>query len=173
MKTFTRNSFANFPSDKRKEEWFVVKDQLCEYQNSSPSRDCVAMAKMLWRPRFVISSAARNPWFDQKEKSFPRSLTFVRDDNATFGDYYTVSDGRGEATLNLGLRACEAGLGNCTADQPEADQPQFLRLRRGGRRGNRFLIKKFSDLCELCASAVNTSSQKIRNNLNFMGHVTG
>ena len=30
-------------------------------------------------------------------------------------------------------------------------------------RSKEFLIKKLSDLCELCASAVNTSSQKTRN----------
>jgi hypothetical protein len=30
------------------------------------------------------------------------------------------------------------------------DQPQFSRLRRGGRRVNEFLNRKFSDLCELC-----------------------
>jgi hypothetical protein len=39
------------------------------------------MEKILRRPLFVISSAARNL----------RSLTFVRDDNSTFGDYDTVS----------------------------------------------------------------------------------
>ena len=32
--------------------------------------------------------------------------------------------------------------------------------RRGGRRVNQFLIKKLSELCELCASVVNTSSQE-------------
>src|SRR5882724_4448608 len=30
------------------------------------------------------------------------------------------------------------------------DQPQFSRLRRGGRRVNEFSNRKFSDLCELC-----------------------
>jgi hypothetical protein len=39
-------------------------------------RYCVGMAKILCRPLFVISSGARNL----------RSLTFVRDDNATFGE---------------------------------------------------------------------------------------
>jgi len=29
------------------------------------------------------------------------------------------------------------------------DQPQFSRLRRGGRGVNEFLIKKYSGLCEL------------------------
>ena len=42
----------------------------------SPSETVVAMTKILRRPLFVISSAARNL----------RSLTFVRDDNPTFGD---------------------------------------------------------------------------------------
>ena len=36
-----------------------------------------------------------------------------------------------------------------------------------------FLIKKFSDLCELCASAVNTSSQKTRNSRENKGRITG
>jgi hypothetical protein len=36
--------------------------------------------------------------------------------------------------------------------------------RRGGRRVNQFLTKKFSELCELCASVVNTFSQETRNN---------
>ncbi len=35
--------------------------------------------------------------------------------------------------------------------------------RRGGRRVSEFLIKKFSELCELCASVVNTSLQETRN----------
>ena len=52
-------------------------------------------------------------------------------------DYDTVSDGRdrGEDALNFWFfrLSCEEGLGDCTADQPEADQPQFSRLRRGGR----------------------------------------
>ena len=39
--------------------------------------------------------------------------------------------------------------------------------RRGGRRVNEFLIQKFSELCELCASVVNISSQETRNNLKF------
>ena len=45
--------------------------------------------------------------------------------------------------------------------------------RRGGRRVNEFLNKKFSDLCELCASAVNTSSQKTRNSRENKGRITG
>jgi hypothetical protein len=58
--------------------------------------------------------------------------------------------------MNLELRgvfrlSCEARLGDCTA---EAQRTQ----------SKKFLVKKFSDLCELCASAVNTSSQKTRNN---------
>ena len=36
-----------------------------------------------------------------------------------------------------------------------------------GRRVNEFLIKKFSELCELCASVVNTSSKETRINPNF------
>jgi hypothetical protein len=47
--------------------------------------------------------------------------------------------------------SCEVGLGDCTA-----------KARRT--RSKEFLIKKFSDLCELSASVVNTSSQKTRNN---------
>jgi hypothetical protein len=37
MKTLTRNSFANATNGKPKEERFVVKNQLCEYEKSSPS----------------------------------------------------------------------------------------------------------------------------------------
>jgi NitT/TauT family transport system substrate-binding protein len=51
----------------------------------SPVRDCVALAKILRRPLFVISSAARNL----------RSLTFVRDDNGTFGDTTQSVEGEG------------------------------------------------------------------------------
>jgi hypothetical protein len=47
--------------------------------------------------------------------------------------------------------SCEAGLRDCTAETRRT-------------RSKEFLINKFSDLCELCASAVNISSQKIRNN---------
>jgi hypothetical protein len=50
-------------------------------------------------PRFVISSAARNPCFDQREKSFLRSLTFVRDDNVTFED--TTQSLQGERVRTL------------------------------------------------------------------------
>jgi hypothetical protein len=46
----------------------------------SPAGGFDGMAKILRRPLFVISSAARNL----------RSLTFVRDDNATFADCETV-----------------------------------------------------------------------------------
>jgi hypothetical protein len=58
--------------------------------------------------------------------------------------------------LFLGLQAflCEVGLGDCTA-----------KARRT--RSKEFFIKKVSDLCELGASVVNTSSQKTRNNLIF------
>jgi hypothetical protein len=37
---------------------------------------------------------------------------------------------------------------------------------RGGRGVKEFLMKKFSELCELCASVVNTFSQETRNNQN-------
>jgi hypothetical protein len=47
--------------------------------------------------------------------------------------------------------SCEAGLGDCTAEARRTQSKEFL-------------IKKFSDLCELGASVVNTSSQKTRNN---------
>jgi hypothetical protein len=50
--------------------------------------------------------------------------------------------------------SCEAGLGDCTAEARRT-------------RSKEFLIEKFSDLCELGASVVNTSSQKTRNNLFF------
>ena len=44
---------------------------------------------------------------------------------------------------------------------------QGRRLHRGGAEdaeSEELLVKKFSDLCEFCASVVNTSSQKTRNN---------
>ena len=46
--------------------------------------------------------------------------------------------------------SCEAGLGNYTAEARRT-------------RSKESLIKKFSDLCELGASVVNTSSQETRN----------
>jgi hypothetical protein len=48
--------------------------------------------------------------------------------------------------------SCEAGLGDSTAEARRT-------------RSKEFLIKKFSDLCELGASVVNASSQKTRSNL--------
>ena len=57
------------------------------------------------------------------------------------------------STLWVFWLSCEAGLGDYTAWR--------LRCRT---RSKEFLIKKFSDLCELGASAVNTSSQKTWNN---------
>ena len=54
--------------------------------SSPPRRETVSQwRKTLDDPLFVISSAARNL----------RSLTFVRDDNATFGNCDTVSGGEG------------------------------------------------------------------------------
>jgi hypothetical protein len=50
--------------------------------------------------------------------------------------------------------SCESGLGDYTAEA--------LRTR-----SKEFLIKKYSELCELCASVVNTSSQETRKNLDF------
>ncbi|MBM2802796.1 MAG: hypothetical protein HW419_689 [Deltaproteobacteria bacterium] len=41
---------------------------------------------------------------------------------------------------------CEAGLGVCTAEARRA-------------RSKEFLINKYSELCELCVSVVNTPSQ--------------
>ena len=49
--------------------------------------------------------------------------------------------------------SCEAGLEDWTAEARRT-------------RSKEFLMKKFSDLCELCASAVNTSSQKYREQQN-------
>ena len=45
--------------------------------------------------------------------------------------------------------SCAAGRGDCTAEARRA-------------RSKEFLIKKFPELCELCASVVNTSSQEVR-----------
>ena len=54
---------------------------------------------------------------------------------------------------------------------PREQGSEIAPRRRGGRGVNKFLIKKFSELCELCASVVNTSSQETRNNqkLNLTG----
>jgi hypothetical protein len=48
--------------------------------------------------------------------------------------------------------SCGAGLKDYTAEARRTQRKEFL-------------IKKFSDLCELSASVVNTSSRKTRNNL--------
>jgi hypothetical protein len=59
---------------------------------------------------------------------------------------------RSIAGIFTGFRhSFKAGLGDCTA---EAQRP----------RRKEFLIKKFSDLCELGAFVVDISSQKTRNN---------
>jgi hypothetical protein len=47
---------------------------------------------------------------------------------------------------------------------PVKQDSEITPLRRGGTRSKEFLIKKFSDLCELGASVVNTSSQKTWDN---------
>ncbi len=61
----------------------------------------------------------------------------------------------------MGLRhSCEVRLADCTAKAPFDVAQDGLRTR-----SKELLIKNFSDLCELGASVVNTSSQKTRNNL--------
>ena len=78
-----------------------------ENQVISERRDSVEMEKILRRPLFVTSSAARNL----------RSLTFVRDNNSTFGDYDTVSEEKESnrmrkfVTLSL-VPAAALALGN-------------------------------------------------------------
>jgi len=52
-----------------------------------------------------------------------------------------------------GWLPCAALLGDCTAEARRA-------------RSKEFLINEFSELRELCASAVNSSSQETRNNHN-------
>ena len=47
---------------------------------------------------------------------------------------------------------------------PREQGSEIAPRRRGGHRVNKFLIKKFSELCELCASVVHTSSRETRNN---------
>jgi hypothetical protein len=47
---------------------------------------------------------------------------------------------------------CEAGLGDCTAEARRTQSKEFL-------------IEKYSELCELCASVVNVSSQETLNSL--------
>ena len=51
--------------------------------------------------------------------------------------------------------SCEAGLGDCTAETPFDVAQGKLRTR-----SKDFLINKFSDLCELCASVVNILHRK-------------
>jgi hypothetical protein len=46
----------------------------------------------------------------------------------------------------LSVSAVNKEFGYLTADQPKADQPQFSRLRRGGRGEKSFWIKKYSEL---------------------------
>jgi len=76
------------------------------------------------------------------ERRKPLSMRFVEEK----GEYSRIR------LKSWGFRhSCEAGLGDCTAEA----------------RSKEFLIKKFSDLCELGASVVNTSSQKTRNNQNL------
>ena len=53
----------------------------------------------------------------------------------------------------------EAGIGDYTAEARRTPSKQFL-------------VKQFSDLCELCASVVNTSSQKTWKNQNFLSALT-
>ncbi len=60
----------------------------------------------------------------------------------------------GRFKLRVFRLSCEARIGDCTAEARWA-------------RSKEFLIKKFSELCELCASVVNPSSQETRNNLNL------
>jgi hypothetical protein len=62
-------------------------------------------------------------------------------------------EGCGQALQNRVFRlSCEAGLGNHTAEARRAQSEEFL-------------IKKFSELCELRVSVVISSSQETRNNL--------
>jgi hypothetical protein len=62
--------------------------------------------------------------------------------------------------------SCEAGLEDCTADPPKDGSATVFKAEALRTRSKEFLIKKFSDLWELCASAVNTSSQKNREQQN-------
>ena len=62
---------------------------------------------------------------------------------------------------------------NGSSGLPMKQDSEIAPRRRGGRRVNEFLNQKFSDLCELCASAVNTSSQKTRNSRENKGRITG
>ena len=54
--------------------------------------------------------------------------------------------------------SCEAGLEDCTADPPKDGSATVFKAEALRTRSKEFLIKKFSDLCELGASVVNASS---------------
>jgi hypothetical protein len=53
--------------------------------------------------------------------------------------------------------SCEAGLGDCTADPPKDGSATVFKAEARRAQSKKILIKKFSDLCELCASAVDIS----------------
>jgi hypothetical protein len=74
----------------------------------------------------------------------------------------------GYPVANLANAISLKGLGDCTADQPI-----HLRLMRPseqalGARSKEFLMKKYSELCELRASVVNIPSHETRKNQVFM-----
>ena len=62
----------------------------------------------------------------------------------------------GFSVANLANAISLKGLGDCTAEAQRA-------------RSKEFLIKKYSELCELCASAVNIPSQETRKIQIFRG----
>ena len=74
---------------------------------------------------------------------------------------------------NLANTISVQGLGDCTADPPKdgsatiftAEAPFDFAQDRLRSRSNEFLVEKYSELSELCASVVNIPSQETRKRL--------
>ncbi len=74
----------------------------------------------------------------------------------------------GFCVANLANAISVQGLGDCTAEaRPSTGSGRGEPVEPRRTPSKELLIKKFSDLCELCASAVNISSQETRNNRYF------
>ena len=63
---------------------------------------------------------------------------------------------------------CEAGLGDCTAEaRPSTGSGHGEPVEPRRARRKAFLIEKYSELCELCVSVVNASSEETQNGQNL------
>ena len=75
----------------------------------------------------------------------------------------------GFSVANLANAISLKGLGYCTADPPKDGSATIFKAEAQRARSKEFLIKKYSELCELCASAVNIPLQETRKNQIFRG----